>query len=395
MYCKEIKLGDALKKIVGGGTPSKKNKLYWGGKIPWASVKDMPLENHILFYTKDNITEKGLQNSSTNLIEANTVIISTRMGLGRAFINEVDMAINQDLKALFPKNILDKKYLLWFMLSQAKLLESLGSGTTVSGIRLNQLKNLKVKLYPINTQKKIASILSNYDDLIRTNFYLIKILEKISKNLYQEWFVNFRFPGHKNIKKKDSELGQIPKNFEIKTFFDLVDVSWGDTNVTKSSYVEEGYPAYSASGLDGKLSYYDYDRDAIVLSAIGANCGLTWFASGKWSCIKNTIRFFSKVDKLSNEYLFYYSYGKNFWPKRGSAQPFISQKDIEKISIIVPPKKLLDEFSSQIKSNLKLLNNLMNQNNYLKIIRSLLLHKLFSKENNISNLDIKKNNKVA
>ena len=46
MCYKEIKLGDALKKIVGGGTPSKKNKLYWGGKIPWASVKDMPLENH-------------------------------------------------------------------------------------------------------------------------------------------------------------------------------------------------------------------------------------------------------------------------------------------------------------------------------------------------------------
>ena len=70
---------------------------------------------------------------------------------------------------------------------------------------------------------------------------------------------------------------------------EIADVNWGDTSVTKASYVPNGYPAYSATGCDGFLPYADFDREAIVLSAIGARAGKTWFVDGKWSCIKNTI----------------------------------------------------------------------------------------------------------
>ena len=96
----EVKIGDVLDKIIGGGTPSMGIPIYWGGDTFWCSVKDMPTDRFKLSETKDKITLEGLNNSSTNLIPKNTVIISTRMGLGKAFINEVDMAINQDLKAL-------------------------------------------------------------------------------------------------------------------------------------------------------------------------------------------------------------------------------------------------------------------------------------------------------
>ena len=121
---------------------------------------------------------------------------------------------------------------------------------------------------------------------------------------------------------------------------EVADVNWGDTSVTKSSYVDEGYVAYSATGPDGYLPYADYDRPAIVLSAIGARCGKTWFAEGKWSCIKNTIRFWSTDQRLDNRYLYWVTNREDFFPKRGAAQPFITIGDARSAKIRMPP---LDE----------------------------------------------------
>ena len=120
---------------------------------------------------------------------------------------------------------------------------------------------------------------------------------------------------------------------------EVADLSWGDTSVTKAKYVPEGqgYTAYSAAGPDGYLPYFDYERDAVVLSAIGANAGTTWLAQGKWSCIKNTIRMFSVEESiLDTRFLYWVTRKSGFWPLRGSAQPFISQGDARLIEISLP-----------------------------------------------------------
>lgn len=127
---------------------------------------------------------------------------------------------------------------------------------------------------------------------------------------------------------------------ELVTLGEIADLQWGDTSVTKKSYVLTGdqYPAYSASGQDGYLPYFDYDRIGVVLSAIGANAGKTWLATGKWSCIKNTIRFFSNDESVADtRYLFWATQGQGTFPLRGSAQPFISLGDARKVTIHLPP----------------------------------------------------------
>ena len=145
------------------------------------------------------------------------------------------------------------------------------------------------------------------------------------------------------------------KEFQLK---DLLDIQWGDTNTTKSSYVDEGYLAYSASGPDGFLDHFDYDADGVVLSAIGANCGTTFMAKGKWSCIKNTIRFLPKNNQIDIRYFYYLSKRSNFFPLRGSAQPFISQTDIRDLYVDIPDikyqsfiGKTLDEIEQKIAVN--------------------------------------------
>ena len=117
---------------------------------------------------------------------------------------------------------------------------------------------------------------------------------------------------------------------------DIADLNWGDTKTTKKSYTSVGFPAYSAAGQDGLLPYHDFDRTGVVLSAIGAKCGRTWLVKGKWSCIKNTIRFWSISSDADTEYLYWLTRDPDFWPKRGSAQAFISQGDARAIRIALP-----------------------------------------------------------
>ena len=103
-------MGDVCK-IIGGGTPSKKNKKFYEGEIPWASVRDMSQDN--LSSTEFCITEEAVKSSSTNVIPEGNIIIATRVGLGKVCILSQNTAINQDLKGIIPinENKLDKIYL--------------------------------------------------------------------------------------------------------------------------------------------------------------------------------------------------------------------------------------------------------------------------------------------
>jgi hypothetical protein len=118
---------------------------------------------------------------------------------------------------------------------------------------------------------------------------------------------------------------------------DIAELRWGDTSTTKASYVPTGFLAYSATGPDGFLDHFDHEGPGIVLSAIGAQCGKVWFATGRWSCIKNTIYVKGKPDAAETRYLYYVASTPDFWPRRGAAQPFISQGDARAIEIHLPP----------------------------------------------------------
>jgi len=151
---KVAQLGDVLSDIIGGGTPSRNVERYWNGDIPWITVKDMRTRRPELI--QEHITRAGVDECATNIIPADTVITATRVGLGKVVRVPYPAAINQDLKALIVGPKLDKSYLEWWIIGNADFIDSIGSGTTVKGIRLNQLRELEIPLAPLPEQRRIV-----------------------------------------------------------------------------------------------------------------------------------------------------------------------------------------------------------------------------------------------
>jgi type I restriction enzyme S subunit len=144
-----------LTAIIGGGTPSRDNPSLWGGPIPWLTVKDM--RGRRPSQAQEYITEKAVNESATNIIPPDTVITATRVGLGKVVRVPFAAAINQDLKGLVVGPDLDKSYLEYWLVSIASFLESIGSGTTVKGIRLETLRQLPIPLAPLEEQREIVA----------------------------------------------------------------------------------------------------------------------------------------------------------------------------------------------------------------------------------------------
>ena len=162
-------------KIYNGGTPSTKNKLYWGGNNQWLTPRDMgKMSDENVAVTLRQLTDFGLKNSSANLIPINSVILSSRAPIGHLAINDVPMAFNQGCKGLVPNPILMSRYLYYFLLSSKKLLNDLGTGTTFKEISSKKLSSIEINVPSLDVQKKII----NKFDLIFSNLKIIKDVNK-------------------------------------------------------------------------------------------------------------------------------------------------------------------------------------------------------------------------
>ena len=116
----------------------------------------------------------------------------------------------------------------------------------------------------------------------------------------------------------------------------ICDVDWGNTKLTKSSYVAGGkFLAVSAAGADGLIDHYEHEPDVPVLSAIGAQCGRMFYPGERFTAIKNTITLTPKEGMADGKFL-YYLFTHVELPQRGAGQPFISKGDIEAFRVSIP-----------------------------------------------------------
>lgn len=290
-------------------------------------------------------------------------------------------------------------YLFYVLRLNEPVIVELGAGSTgQTELSRLTLGSLQIPVPSINIQQKIAEMLLSLEEKVLLNQRLASSLEEIAQTIFKSWFVDFdpvkaKMAGEKPAgmdsataalfpdTMEDSELGVVPKTWEIKMLGEVVDISWGDTKTTKASYVTNGFKAYSAKGQDGFLTKFDYSEMGIVLSAIGANCGKTWLATGKWSCIKNTMRIIgtpSYPDAIP--YIYFLTNRLDFWERRGTAQPFIGQEDSRSLRILFPGRYLVDRFSEITTPIFDKINKISEENDVLNELRDSLLPRLISGE---------------
>ncbi|MBM9401900.1 restriction endonuclease subunit S [Gluconacetobacter azotocaptans] len=215
-------IGNLIAFQTGGGTPSRQNPAYWTGPIPWASVKDFDEDKIELLETDEQISQQGLNNSATNLIPANTPVVCTRMAVGRVAIAPMDIAINQDLKALFPSRSTDTRYLLRLADYAKAKADAVSVGSTVKGIKVADYLNIEVPLAPPEHQSKIVEILDTLDATIRETEAVVAKLKAMKRGLLHDLLTrgidangNLRPPQSKAPHLyKQTPLGWLPKEWE-------------------------------------------------------------------------------------------------------------------------------------------------------------------------------------
>lgn len=184
-----------LEEVIGGGTPSTNNPLYWNGEIPWISAKDV--KQDVIVSSQDFITDKAVSESSTNFFEDNRIVIVVRSGILKhtfpVAINKIPISINQDLKALKPKPFLQIEFLFWKLKGHSKdiLTYCKKMGATVDSIEMAYLLDFPFTFSPeIEEQKSIIRYIetetARIDDKIANTEKLIDLLTEYRTALISE-----------------------------------------------------------------------------------------------------------------------------------------------------------------------------------------------------------------
>lgn len=238
-------------------------------------------------------------------------------------------------------------------------------------------RRCELLLPSLETQRRIASILGAYDDLIEVNRRRVAVLEEMARRLFAEWFVHFRFPGHQDVPLVDTPDGPLPEGWEWRQLGRLASLKSGDQKLTKKAYRSEGVRAYSASGPDGHVETATHVGPAVIVSAVGAYCGKTWLADGAWTTIANTFAVIPD-GAVSATYLYFATYGIEKWPRRGAAQPFIAKTDAGTMKLPIASEKLHKQFDSLASALMHQGESFRQANVRLAASRDLLLPQLIS-----------------
>ncbi|HQG46724.1 MAG TPA: restriction endonuclease subunit S, partial [bacterium] len=292
------------------------------------------------------------------------------------------------------------------------------SGVKVRHTSPSRIYDVKVDIPPLPTQRKIAAILSAYDDMIENNLRRIKILEEMAQNLYREWFVKFRFPGYRYARFVDSPLGRIPEGWEVRGAMENNHWSFIHQNIGAYEGVKRYYATADIDGITITSNGIEYtysqkpsraQKQPLINSVwfarmqetykmiavakpnafLAANCMLSSGFAG-----------FKAHDEDSFAFLFLTIKSKEFHLEKdryctGATQRSLTNDGLSRILTISPPRDIVQNFGRLAMRHVELILVLQQRNKILRRTRDLLLPKLISGEVDVSELDITVPEEVA
>ncbi len=395
---KKVKLGEICLSISDGDHQAPP-KVKEG--IPFITISNIDSSNHIDFSDTLFVPAEYYNNiDDKRKAKKGDILYSVVGSFGKPvkINNNVSFAFQRHIAILRPdEKIVASDFLYYVMLSRDFYMQadSVALGAAQRTITLTALKNMLIELPSLDNQKKIAETLSRYDDLIENYQKQIKLLEEAAQRLYKEWFVDLHFPGYENVKVVDG----VPEGWEKKIIADFGEVVTGKTpSKAKADFWGEEIPFVTIPDMHGNIfpSYSSYlskagaesqnkkyiPKDSLMVSCI-ATAGLVNITDNV--CQTNQqINSLILSDKAYLYYLFFaFSDLKeylNYLGSNGATMTNVNKGKFEKIEVIKPRKKIIEDYNRLAKPIFGKILNLQSQISLLTESRDRLLPKLMSGE---------------
>lgn len=297
------------------------------------------------------------------------------------------------------KDCISPQYLLYWLKSDAgyQVLNNLALGSAQRALTIAKLKNIEVPCPDLSTQKRIASILSAYDDLIEVNRKQIKLLEEAAERLYREWFIDLRFPGHEtatfnadglpegwrkeNIGNSfDLYLGGTPSR-DNSNFWDNGTIPWINSGAVNKSRIIEGNELITELALE-KSATKLLPKHCTLVAITGATLGQVSYNEIE-TCANQSVVAIKEKSNVYDEYMFHFvkhNIEGIINKANGSAQQHINKGILEEYMIILPDVKIIKEYHNRAKLFDQGIFNLMLQSKQAAEARDLLLPRLMNGE---------------
>ncbi len=311
------------------------------------------------------------------------------------------------------------RFVSYFLLTEEHkqwMMNQCSHGATMASLNQDIIARIRICLPPLTTQRKIASILSAYDDLIENNTRRIAILEEMAQAIYREWFVNFRFPGHETVKLVDSTLGMIPEGWRITTLEEITTKIGSGATPTggKNAYKEFGITlirslnVYDFNFDDDGLAFIDdqqaaqlvnvtVERHDILLNITGASVARCCMVRADLlpARVNQHVAIIRTDTNAADPFFVLSAINSERYKKQllalsqgGATREALTKATIQGFQILLPPTATIHEYGKLAEGIFEQREILQRKNINLRTTRDLLLPKLISGKLDVEDLDI-------
>lgn len=344
------RLADVVTASFSGGTPSTKVHTYWDGDIPWTTSAAITDDDVFLTNYVRTITPEALQHSSTRLAPAGSLVVATRVGVGKAAVTTFDIAISQDLTALVLRDDVEPKFLAYLFRSgplQAQL-QARSRGTTVKGITRQELLAAIIPLPPLPEQERIVARIECLMMRIREARRLRKEASKAADHLIRASLAKIfprdgaeLPPGWRWVRLGEvceTTSGGTPSRKRMDYFGG--EIPWVKSGELKDGPIFETEETITRAGLEASNAKL-YPPGTLLMAMYGATAGRLGVLRVQAATNQAICAIFPDEGRLRQDYLFYFLLFKReqlMHRSQGGAQPNISQKIIRDIAVPLPPR---------------------------------------------------------
>ncbi len=394
---REYRIGE-ISDIIGGSTPSTADPSNFNGEIPWLTPKDLsgPHERYVSRGER-NLSRKGLEGCSAQLLPAGTVLLTSRAPIGYVAIAKTLIATNQGFRNLVPKSGFSSEFLYYWLKAHVAELQRHASGSTFQELSGSALAEIKIRVPPLPEQRAIAHILGTLDDKIELNRRMSETLERMAQALFKSWFVDFDpvvvnalragNPLPEKFAKRaahyrenpdalglpdpilrlfparfvDSELGEIPEGWEVAIMGNQFRIVMGQSP-PGSTYNEsrKGSPFYQGR-VDFSYRFPQqrvfctaptrFAQDGDTLVSVRAPVGSVNMAVERCAIGRGVAAVRHLTGSRSYTYYFVRSLKKIFenFEAEGTVFGAINKDGFNSIKCVVPPIRLVERFDALCK----------------------------------------------